>query len=145
MKGLKRLQHTWPKQGPAERRLYPRLRTRFPVVCDPGERAGSLSCWTQDVSLGGLRFFSPQMLDVFTMVNVAFEVPLTERDGTLVMHVFHVPATVLRCEPDEPDEDVDEYDIALKFNDASEERDRVLAMFMLQMHLFDPESEVGQS
>ena len=91
--------------------------------------------------MGGIRFFSPQMLDVFTMVNIAFEVPITEKDGTLVMHVFQIPVTVLRCEPDEPDDDIEEYDIALKFNDLSDERDRVLGLFMLQMHLFDPESE----
>jgi hypothetical protein len=142
MKGLKRLQHTWPRQGPAERRLFPRLKSRFPLVLDPGERAASLSCWTIDITQGGIRFLAPRMLDVFTIADVAFQVPITEKDGTFVMHVFHAPATILRCEPDEPDDVVEEYDVALKFNNSCDERDRVLAICMLQMHLFDPESEL---
>jgi hypothetical protein len=143
MKGLKRLRHTWPKQGPAERRLYPRLQARFPLVVDPGERVASLSCWVNNISLDGISFTSPDFFDIFTKVDVSFEVPLADRDGTLIMHVFNVPATIVRCEPDEPDDAREEYEVALRFNNASEERDRVLSVFSLQMHLYDPDSTIS--
>ncbi len=96
MRALKRLKHTWPKRGPAERRLHPRLRARMPVVVDPGQRSGSLSCWSSDVSVGGLKLRSERYLDVFTFVDVAFEIPITEPDGQVTLHLIEVSAMVMR-------------------------------------------------
>ena len=142
MRALKRLKHTWPKRGPAERRLHPRLRARIPVVVDPGKQSASLSCWTADVTVGGLKLLSERYLDVFTFVNIAFEVPITGRDGEVSVHLIEVVATVMRISPDDPDEEVEAYEVALKFNGRDDTRDGLIANYMLQMHLYDPGSNL---
>jgi hypothetical protein len=142
MQAFKRLNHTWPKRGPAERRLYPRLKSRFPVVLDPGERSGSISCWTRNVSIGGMVLRSPTRVEAFLRVELTFDVPVTDKHNEVSIHRFQVPATVLRLEPDDPEEEVEEIAIAVKFNDQDTARDGILATFMLQMDLFDPESSL---
>ena len=94
------------------------------------------------MSVGGLWVASPQLFEVFTLVNVAFQVPVTERGGDVSEHLFEVPATVLRTEPDELDDSVETYETALKFNRKDDLRDGILANHMLQMHLYDPDSTI---
>lgn len=144
MRDWKGNKHVWPKRGPTERRLHPRVRLRFPVRIDPGGDLASHPGIAVDLSLGGLKVTTPQFLELFTRVDLYFSVPVTNREGELELHELDVQGSVVRVEPDEPVEGDEEgdYETSFRFIGFDAERDRLLGTFMLQALLFDPGAEL---
>ncbi len=144
MRDWKGNKHVWPKRGPTERRLHPRIRLSFPVRIDPGRDMASLPGIAMDLSLGGVKALTPVFLEMFTRVDLSFSVPVTNREGDLELHELDVQASVVRIVPDDPRDSGEEgdYEISFRFIGFDAERDRLLGTFMLQALLFDPGAEL---
>lgn len=137
----KSTRHHWPRRGPAERRLHPRVRVQFPIAIEDGD-SPRIKGTTRDIGLGGVRVTLSRYLELFTRLSLTMELPVTDRDGDTDLEGVSATVAVVRVEPDEEVEDCDEYDVSLAFTGVSNERDRVIGTFMLQTLLFDQEAEL---
>ncbi len=133
--------HHWPRRGPAERRLHPRVKVQFPIAIDDpdGPCVEGLTC---DIGLGGVRVTLSRYLELFTRLPLTVEPPVTGREGEMSLQGVAATVAVVRIEPDEEVEDCEAYDVSLAFTGVSNERDRVIGTFMLQTLLFDQEAEL---
>ena len=140
MSDPKKSNFTWPKRGPAERRLHPRVRVKFPILMEvEGEpRLEGMAC---DIGIGGVRGTVSHYIELFTRLALTLQLPTTARDGQMNMEIVEATVAVVRIEPDEETDGQVEYDVSLAFTGVSKDRDRIIGTFMLQTLLFDQLAE----
>ncbi len=132
----------WPPRPDKERRLYPRLEVAFPVVIHIEDGEEPLKARASDISLGGLRLKSHHHMALFDLLALRIELPQYTADGEIYMEPVDTHVVVVRVEPEEPSDDADEYDVAFAFTQLSDDAERTIGRFILQMLLVDPEALV---
>ncbi len=130
----------WPSRPDKERRLYPRLEVAFPVVIHLGEGEEPLKARASDISLGGIRLRSNKHMALFDLMALRIELPQYTSDGEIYTEQVDTHVVVVRVNPEEQDDDVDEYDVAFAFTQLSDHAERVIGRFILQMLLVDPKA-----
>ena len=137
----KQRNYNWPRRGPAERRLHPRVRISFPIMVEVEDQP-RIEGHTVDLGLGGVRAILTRYLPLFTRLSLTMELPVTGREEVMRFHPVQATVAVVRIEPDEEAEEDTEYDVSLAFTGVSDERDRIIGVFMLQTLLFDRDAEL---
>lgn len=138
----KRMDHSWTRRPHTERRAAPRVRASFPILLDIDDNAPPLQAMTLDLGMGGVRAEVPKYFELFTRYAIRFELPVTRRDGEIVMEPIETTVAIVRIEPDEEGPPGTVYDVGLAFSRLTEAEERTLALFQLQMLLFDADVEL---
>jgi hypothetical protein len=117
------------------------VRVSFPITVDDPSGGSLLEARSLDLGLGGIRAELDDYLELYTRVTLRFDLAVTRRDGTLETTPVEASAAMVRIDPGEPTAGA-KYDASFSFTRPSEDRDRNIAIFVLQMLLFDPKAEL---
>ncbi len=139
---MKIVSHKWPRRGPTERRIHPRVAVGFPITLNVDSNAPAVEGLTVDLSLGGIRVQLQRYIELFSRLAISMELPITGRDGEVQLERVRTTVAVVRIEPDEPGPPGTSHILSLAFTLPSPDQDRVIGTFLLQTLLFDPDSEL---
>ena len=138
----RRTRFVWPKRAHTERRLWPRVRVRFPAHVAVSADEPELECDVLDLGVGGVKLVLDRYVELFTRMPVAFGLPIERRDGTIDTVIVRATGVVVRIEPDEPAPEVTAHETGMALTGIGHDDERALAMFLLQRLQHDPETEL---
>ncbi|MFT7626108.1 MAG: c-di-GMP-binding flagellar brake protein YcgR [Myxococcota bacterium] len=120
-----------------ERRRSPRVKATHDVVLNQqdGDEADAIpfSAKSVDLNLGGIYCTLGRYVPLFSKMSITLNLPVSNNDDSTT-HVYEcgLEGVVVRIEPEEPDDSVDEYHCALAFVNTDEEVELLLAKYLLQ-------------
>ena len=132
----------WARRPNTERRVHARVRVNFPVELRLTPNEPPIFMMASDIGLGGIRAVLPRYLELFSRFELALELPIADAHRDDEIERLQASVAVVRIEPDEEMEDGTEYDVSLSFTRIDEDAKRVIATFMLQRLLYDPNAEL---
>ena len=132
----------WARRPNTERRVHARVRGDFPVELRLTPNEPPIFMMASDIGLGGIRAVLPRYLELFSRFELALELPIADAHSDDEIQRLQASVAVVRIEPDEEMEDGTEYDVSLSFTRIDEDAKRVIATFMLQRLLYDPNAEL---
>jgi hypothetical protein len=135
--------HKWPVRPHTERRLHSRVKACFPFALDVGPSAPALHTETVSIGLGGVRITVDHYIELFTRFTAHFELPVSNREGKVVMTTIKAPVVVVDVHPDEEGPPGIPYQLSFSFSRLTEDDERVIAIFLLQTLLYDPEASLA--
>lgn len=137
-----RARHRWVKRPQTERRAYPRARVgEFPIDLHLDTRRAVEVGRVVDLALGGVRIRLGRYLELFTRMEVEFDVPVADQSRQVELVTVRAMGAVVWIEPDE-EEDGIEYELALKFARLEPEAERAIAIATLQQLLYVADNEL---
>ena len=142
MAAKRRKAYSWIRRPNTERRVHARVALEFPLDVALNTKTPSVPATVLDVGLGGVRVRFDRYLELFTRFNVSMHLPVSSEADDMEMETISTSVAVVRIEPDEEGPPETEYTISLAFTRLSEADQRVIAMFMLQRLLYDPDAEL---
>ena len=134
--------HKWPVRPHTERRLHNRVKTCFPFSFDVGPNAPSLKTETVSFGIGGVRVTVDHYVELFTRYTAHFQLPVSNREGKVKLTTIKAPVVVVDVQPEEEGPPGTPYHLSFSFSRLTEEDERVIAIFLLQTLLYDPEASL---
>lgn len=112
----------------AERRKDVRTSARLPVELASGDD-GTLSVSSLNIGAGGVYVEVPRFIEPLTKLSLSMMIPgpTPEEEASLV----ETEAIVVRVLPEQPDPDVDRYEVACAFLDLSDENRDIVNRYIL--------------
>ena len=138
----RRTPFNWARRPNTERRVHARVRVDFPVELRLTPNEPPVFMMASDIGLGGIRAVLPRYLELFSRFELALELPIADAYSDDEIQRLQASVAVVRIEPDEEMEEGTEYDVSLSFTRIDEDAKRVIATFMLQRLLYDPNAEL---
>ncbi len=118
-----------------ERRRSPRVKAEHDLVLnqqiDDGD-AIPFSAKSVDLNLGGIYCTLGKYVPLFSKMSITLNLPVTDDDGVTHVYECGLEGVVVRIEPEEPTDNVDEYHCALAFVNTDEDVELLLAKYLLQ-------------
>jgi c-di-GMP-binding flagellar brake protein YcgR len=119
-----------------ERRRSPRVKATHDVVLNQQDAdeadAIPFSAKSVDLNLGGIYCMLGRYVPLFSKMSITLNLPVSNDDSTSHVYECGLEGVVVRIEPEEPDDSVDEYHCALAFVNTDEEVELLLAKYLLQ-------------
>ena len=112
----------------AERRKDVRTSARLPVELASGDD-GTLSVSSLNIGAGGVYVEVPRFIEPLTKLSLSMMIPgpTPDEEASLV----ETEAIVVRVLPEQPDPDVDRYEVACAFLDLSDENRDIVNRYIL--------------
>lgn len=112
----------------AERRKDVRTSARLPVELASGDD-GTLSVSSLNIGAGGVYVEVPRFIEPLTKLSLSMMIPgpTPEEEASLV----ETEAIVVRVLPEQPDPDVDRYEVACAFLELSDENRDIVNRYIL--------------